>query len=156
MLFFVVAVSASLLFSQSKKEVKDNKIKSTTETIKATDGIKETAYKDSYIAFDKNGNITEQTEYNPDGSVKNKFTMKYDNFKNKTEEIEYEGSVLKQKRQFSYNANGDKTVELTLDSSGKLLKKETYTYNKQGLRVEKKVYNSANALVETHVYSYQQ
>ena len=154
----VIAVFLSSVigvFSQSKKEVKDNNIKSTTENITATEGGKEINYKDSYIAYDKNGNITEQTEYNKDGSVKNKLTMKYDSFKNKTEELEYEGNNLKQKRQFSYNSNGDKTVELTLDVAGKLLKKEMYTYNNKGLRTEKKVYNSTNALVETHVYTYQ-
>lgn len=151
-----VLFGASFGFSQSKKEVKENKIKSTTENVTAVENGKETAYKESYIAFDKNGNITEQTEYNKDGTVKSKLTMKYDNFKNKTEELEYEGNILKQKRQFSYNNNGDKTVELTLDGSGKLLKKETYTYNKQGLRTEKKIYNSSNTLIETHTYSYQQ
>lgn len=53
----------SQLFSQSQKEVKENKIKSTAENVTAIENGKETTYKDSYIVYDKNGNITEQTEY---------------------------------------------------------------------------------------------
>lgn len=153
---FVSAFCFNDSFSQSKKEVKDNKIKSTTEDVTATENGKEITYKDSYITYDKNGNITEQTEYNKDGTIKNKLSMKYDNFKNKIEEIEYEGNTIKQKRQFSYNTNGDKTVEVTFDAAGKLLKKEIYFYNNKGLRTEKKTYGSSNTLVETHKYTYQQ
>lgn len=160
MKFFFSIILSTLVFcsvnAQSKKEVKDNKIKTVTEQVSATEGGKEVQYKDSYTTFDKNGNVTEQTEYNRDGSVKKKLVIKYDSFKNKVEELEYEGAALKQKRLFTYNSNGDKTIEATFDGTGKLIKKETYEYNAKGLRTVKKVYNSANVLTETHTYTYGQ
>lgn len=144
------------LSSQSKKEVKENKIKSTLENVTIIENGKEITYKDTYTEFDKNGNIVAQTEYNKDGSVKKKITSKYDSFKNKTEELEYEGNHLVRKRLFSYNGNGEKTLEVTYDGSGKLLKKEVFIYNNKGLRAEKKIYDAANNLIETHKYIYQQ
>lgn len=145
-----------VLFAQSKKEVKENKIKSTLESVTIIENGKETTYKDTYTEFDKNGNIIAQTEYNRDGTIKRKVTSKYDSFKNKTEELEYEGNHLVRKRLFSYNGNGEKTLQVTYDGSGKLLKKEVFIYNNKGLRSEKKIYDATNNLIETHKYIYQQ
>ena len=140
-------------FSQSKKEIKEYQIKSTTEIV-SEKGVT-APHKDSYTAFDKNGNITEFTEFNKDGTVKTKQTVKYNSFKNKTEEVDYEGNSIVRKRTYSYNADGEKEVELTYDGKGKIIKKEIFKYNNKGLRSEKKVYDASNTLLETHLYTYQ-
>jgi len=148
----------SASFSQKKKDIKKDKIKSTTETITKIENGKEVTYKDSYTSFDKNGNIIEEINYNKDGTVKKRHTSRFDDGKNKTEEIEYEGvdgKAIQKKHQYSYNSKGDKILEITYDGAGKLIKKEVYTYNSLGLRDEKKVYDAKNVLIESHKYSYE-
>ena len=80
---------------------------------------------------------------------------KYNSEKNKTEEMEYEGSNLGKKHQYSYNSNGDKSLEVIYDAAGKLIKKEVYLYNSKGLKLEKKIYDGNNILIETHKFTYQ-
>ena len=146
-------------FAQSKKDVKENDIKSSTENTTVVENGKETFYKDTYTAFDKSGNMIEEIIYNPDGTVKKRHTMKYDKLsgKNKMEEVEYEGKdglIISKKHTWTYNLDNDKTQELTYDGSGKLIRKEIYTYSNKGLKVEKKIYDGNNVLLETHKFSY--
>lgn len=154
-------------FSQSKKEIKKNKILSVTEwTIKMEDG-KEITYKESYTAYDKNGNVTENTEYNKDGSIKKKETAVYDNLKGKiVQETKYEDktkiSVNKDDKQkdffkktvYKYNANNDKTEEQEFDSTNKLTKKKQYSYNSKGERILETTYDGENKLLKKTVYTY--
>ena len=154
-LFFSFIVFSSALFSQGKKDIKTYKIKATSENVTATEGGKDISFRDSYTAFDKNGNTLEDIQYNKDGTVKKKITTKYDSNKNKTEEVEYDGTGVIKKHLYSYNSKGDKTLEVTYDGSGKLIKKEVYLYNNKGLKVEKKIYDANNTLLETHKFTYE-
>jgi hypothetical protein len=158
-------------WGQKKKEVKKNKIKSTTDWEIVYENGKANTYKSAYEEFDKNGNSTMKIEYGPDGAVLTKVTAKYDGFQNrieetefdvskkknirktskynafkdKTEESEYNSSgVLLKKTVFTYNTDGDKTSEIIMDSSGTVLKKTTYTYNPKKLRSGKQTINSSN------------
>src|ERR1043166_4842996 len=92
-----ILVSTCILLSagtyclgQSKKEIKANKIKSTTEYTTETISGKEVSYKSTYSVFDKDGNTIEKTEFGPDGSVKKKSTAKFDSKGNKIEETNFE------------------------------------------------------------------
>ena len=53
-----------------------------------------------------------------------------------------------------YNTNGDKIVEQTTDSKGKVTKKSIYTYDKNGLKIEKKTTDSNGIVVSVKKYSY--
>ena len=80
LLLLFVSYSA---FSQSEKEIAADKIK--TETVMISDdksGI-ETYRKESYTAYDQNGNTVEEIQYNDDGSVKEhiKYTYNSSNLK---------------------------------------------------------------------------
>lgn len=55
---------------------------------------------------------------------------------------------------FTYNRNGDKSAEVTMDASGKVLKKSIYTYDTKGLKSERKTFNGENVLESTKKYEY--
>jgi len=165
-LILVISVSG-----QAKKEVKKNKIKSTTDWEIVYENGQSKTYKSSYEEFDKNGHTTMKVEYAPDGTILTKMTVKYDAYQNKTEETEFDFSknknirktykynafkdrteeleynssgVLFRKTLFTYNPDGNKTSEIMMDPSGTVLKKTTYTYNPKKLKSGKQTMNKSN------------
>ena len=153
-LLFAVFFFNSSLHAQGKKNIKTNKIKSSTEFHVLVAHEKDSTYKDTYTVFDTNGNTVEEIKFNPNGSIRKKRTYKFDGSKNKLEELEYEGTTLVKKQQYAYNANGNKILEVTYDGTNKLIKKEVFIYNRLGLKVEHKIYNGNNVLVEIHKFTY--
>jgi len=150
------------LSAQSKKQIKELKIKNCTENTTLYEGGKESAtYKSGFRAFDKDGNTIEDTEYNQDGSVKRKETAKYSG-KDKIEEIIDERGDKEpdspgrnyRKTTYKYNADGDKTEEVEYDASGAVIKKTTYTYNKNKDKQFEVVYDGAGRQTKKTVYGY--
>jgi hypothetical protein len=164
----IMVISAS---GQSKKERKQNKIKSTTDWDIVYENGKSVQYKTAYEEFDKNGQPTMKIEYAQDGAVLTKVTAKYDGYGNKTEETELDvakkknfrktykynafkdkseeseynsSGVLLKKTAFFYNKDGSKASEIIMDASGNVLKKTTYTYNTKKLRSGKQTINNSN------------
>jgi len=143
------------LSGQSKKELKENKIKSATEwNIKYENG-KAVTYKAVYEEFDKYGHSTLKIEYDPGGVVLTKMTSKYDSYKNKVVETEYDALKKKDvKRVSRYNAFNDKTEESEYNSSGVLQKKTTFTYNAAGDKSSEIIYDGSGALLKKTTYTY--
>lgn len=162
LLFICISFAPVFIFAQSKKEVKNLKIKSCTETTTEYANGKELTFKNSYEEFDKNGNTTVLIEYNTDGSVKRKNTAKYDNNKNKIEETEFEKKTNKSltetkntKVAYKYNANNDKTEEINYDpATGAIVKKIVFSYNASGKKTIEAVFDSENKLIKKSVYTY--
>lgn len=171
-MYRLLIVSAFTLFSfalgaQSRKQIKELKIKSMTETtVIYKDGKESASYKSEYKTFDKEGNTLVAIEYNQDGTVRRKETSKYTG-KDKTEEITENGpdkdkeadndndGPKKYKRvTWKYNEKGDKTEELEYDAAGNLVKKTTYSYNKNGDRTFEVVYDGAGKMLKKTVYGY--
>lgn len=159
--FLLIAASLSVS-AQSKKQIKEMKIKNCTEMTTLYEGGKETStYKSGFRTFDKEGNTTEDTEYNQDGSVKRKETAKYSG-KNKTEEVvDQRGDKdpdnapkTYRKTTFKYDADGDKTEEVEYDAAGAVVKKTTYAYNKNKDKQFEVVYDGAGKLIKKTVYGY--
>ena len=156
---FTMLITTNLCIAQGKKDIKKNKIKSITELITVTDNNKTNSYKEQYTAFNKNGEIIEEIEFNKDGSIKKKATVKYDSNDNKTEETFFIPADLKQKKNckiiYKYNANNDKMEENEFDSNtGKLIRKQVCSYNGKGERVTEETYDANNKLVKKNIYSY--
>ncbi len=157
-LFCLLVISLS---AQSKKQIKELKIKNCTENTVVYDGGKETAtYKSGFRTFDKEGNTTEDTEYNQDGSVKRREINKYSG-KNKTEEIvenhstgDDDGPKVYKRTTFKYDADGDKTEEVEYNSKGAIEKKTTFAYNKNKDKQFEMVYDGSGKLVKKTVYGY--
>lgn len=148
----IMVISAS---GQSKKDRKQNKIKSITDWDIVYENGKPVQYKASYEEFDKNGLTTMKIEYAQDGSVLTKVTAKYDGFQNKTEETELD--VVKKKntrKTYKYNAFKDKTEELEYNSSGVLLKKTAFSYNKDGSKASEIFMDGSGTVLKKTTYTY--
>lgn len=152
-------------FAQSKKEIKTNKIKSTTEFTTEIISGKEVTYKSSYSVFDKEGNTVEKQDFMPDGTLKKKSTAKYDGKGNKIEETNFVAKDDKSQddpkpdskntRTVSkFNSAGDKTEEIVSDAiSGKQLKKTQTSYT-GGNKMLEVVFDTDNKLTKKSVYTY--
>ena len=157
LIFCLTLVSLS---AQSKKQIKEMKIKSCTETTVMYNAGKESAtYKSGFRTFDKDGNTTEDTEFNQDGSVRKKEINKYSG-KNKTEEIVENHSTGEddpktyKRTTYKYNSDGDKTEEVEYDAKGAVVKKTTYVYNKNKDKQFETVYDGAGKLIKKTAYGY--
>lgn len=155
LVFVMCAVFISALQAQSRKEIRENKIISETSFVTSNENGKEVTYKDSFTVFDKNGNISEQTEYNKEGGIKRKETNKYNANKDKIEEVVYDGKdQTTRKTMFLYNSNFQKTGEIEYDNSGNVIRQSMILYNAKGLKSEKKVFDANKKLIATKKYTY--
>ncbi|MEI6574903.1 MAG: hypothetical protein WCO63_01870 [Bacteroidota bacterium] len=152
---FLAMLLSYPLFAQSKKDIRNAKIASETTTVTQTDNGKDITYKETYTIYDKNGNVTEQTEYNKEGAVKRKESNKYNADNDKTEEVVFDAKEkTTRKTSFTYNVDGSKTGEIEYDEKGIILKQSTYTYNNKGLKTEKKTFDGKKKLLSTKKYNY--
>jgi hypothetical protein len=159
-------LAGTCCFAQSKKEIKANKIKNTTEYTTETISGKEVTYKSTYSVFDiKSGETLEKTEFGPDGSVKKKSTAKFDGKGNKIEETDYEvkedkkpddnSNLAKNTKTLSkFNSSNDKIEELVYDANGKLLKKTKTDYNANGDKILEVRFDGDSKLLKKEVYTY--
>lgn len=165
-LFFLIifSVFALPLLAQSKKKLKELKVKSKTEnTTLYIDGKANIPFKSGYSTFDGSGNTTTEIEYNQNGTIKKKQTIKYAG-KEKIEEIieqpntdpiEVASNDKKYKKTtWKYNAAGDKTEEVIVDMAGAIIKKTTFTYNSKGNKTEEIEYNAGTTLIQKSKYFY--
>jgi hypothetical protein len=155
-------------FDQSKKEVKKNKIKSITEFITVKESGKDVTYKSYYIAFNKNGEIVEETEYNSNGSLKKKETTKYDANNNKIETTYYcqkktnqkapnpePTEIVNSKTVYKYNVHNDKIEESDIDpNNGKLIKMHSFIYNSKGEKEAEETYDTEKKLLKKVTFVY--
>jgi hypothetical protein len=167
---------------QSTKDIKKNKVKSLTIWQTPKDDGQEAPVKESFEAFDKNGNTIQKIEYKPDGSIDKKETARYDKNQNKVEEFTYDGSnqvtshktylydrfqnkieeneflpsgELGKKTNATFNAGGDKLSETVTDAKGNILKIVEYRYNTHNLKVQKITSNKAKQVESVRKWGYE-
>ena len=160
-LLFVVAFCISIFsFSQSKKDVKNYKIKSLTEWITVTENGKEIKYKDAFTSWDKNGNVTEKTEFNRDGTIKKKETAAFDSNGNKIAETLFDPKTPGEKADrnerftYKYDINDNKIEEVEYDPNIKVLSKKVNSYNAYGQKTVEMTYDGSGKLIKKSVYAY--
>lgn len=147
----ILISSYSVLFSQSKKDIKKNKITSVAVT-ESHDGKSIT---DSKTIYDASGEIIEKTEYTKEGLLKKTIKYKLNNLGDVVSEEEYdERNILKEKTEIKYNALGDKKEELVYDASNKLIKKNLYVYDAKGLKIERKTVDISGRTIADKKYTY--
>jgi hypothetical protein len=159
----IFLLACLVLPAQSKKQVRELKIKGATETTTLyRDGKAGATYKSQAKTFDKEGNTLTDIEYNPDGSVKRMETNKYSG-KEKIEEVTEEhpskgdddgGNNKYKKVAVKYNSKGDKTEETEYNAAGNVVKRTTYAYNSSGDRQFEMVYDTYGKLVKKITYGY--
>jgi hypothetical protein len=154
-MFSLCLLLVASVTGQSKKERKKNKIKSTTEWETTNVNGSETTFKSAYEEFDRDGHSILSIEYGSDGAVLTKLSAKYDNFKNKTEETEFDAGKKKNiRRTFKYNAFRDKTEEIEYSGSGSIMKKTTYTYSSDGNKSAEIVTDASGNVLKKMTYTY--
>lgn len=153
--FLIFMLTISSLSAQSKKDIRNNKVGSETTFVTVIENGKEITFKDSYTVYDKNGNVSEQTEFNRDGSIKNKETNKYDVNKNKIESTEYnDKDKTNIKTTFVYDKNDQKILETEYDTKGKIIRQSAYIYNNKGFKTEKRTVDGNKKLILIKKYNY--
>jgi hypothetical protein len=129
LLITCILTIAVCAFSQSKSEVKDHGIKSTTVYDYDYSTGKEVKKIESITKFNEEGLVTEFSDYDKAGKLKEKIT-------------------------YFYNANNDVVEEKYYDSNNKLSKSYKFTY-KGNLKLTKEKYSSSGKLESKKVYSYE-
>ncbi|HEX3009662.1 MAG TPA: hypothetical protein VHO90_18805 [Bacteroidales bacterium] len=124
-LLIIYSLSAS---AQKKNPPRDNNVRSVTE-YKQDIQNNEPKVKESYVLYDKNGNVLEEIEYDSDGKAK--YHMKY-----------------------QFDVNNNKIKEIELNSSGKIVRTTEYKYS-GNLRTEKNTYDGAGKLKTKRTYQYE-
>ncbi|OFX71741.1 MAG: hypothetical protein A2X12_08985 [Bacteroidetes bacterium GWE2_29_8] len=142
-------------FSQGKKTVKKNQIKSITVISSTTGGEKNKVIKESYEEFDENGNSSLKIDFDKNGNIKTKEANIYNAKGDIIETIKYNGNdVVKKRIKYAYNSLGNKISETITTDEGTILKKNIYTYNAKGLKDEKRIFNP-NEIETIKKYSYE-
>jgi hypothetical protein len=161
-LFYCSSAFAQL----KKKEIKENKIKSVTETVTVYENGKEITRKDSYTLYNKDADILQNEEYRKDGTLRHREINVYDKKGNKIEETVFDAAPRKDesenspktdknvKRTFKYNANGNKTEELEYDGNGQLLQKKLFSYDNHGNKILEVIYDANGKLNKKIIYIY--
>lgn len=162
---YLLCIFSCSSFAQGKKDVKKHKIRSITEIVSTTENGKDVTYKAYYIAFNKDGEVVEETEYYSNGTIKKKETFKFDVNDNKIEETFYQKknpkadsdspALINLKTVYKYNAHNDKTEEDEIDAStGKIIKMHLFQYNSKGERNIEETYDGDKKLLKKAVFTY--
>ncbi len=172
----------SPLAAQSRKTIRDLKIRSVE--MHQTDfknGLVESE-KSSFSTYDKKGNPLLEIEYNPDSSYRRmeefvydrkgnpvqisrynehgKLTaitrIEYDNFGNKSAEVVSDSTQhVLEKTTFHYTSFGLKSLEITTDALARQKRKTEYRYDAHGALIERSIYNESGELISVRRYTYQ-
>jgi len=164
-LFLSTVLLSSVLSAQSKKDVKTYKIKSVTENVTSYEGGKETTWKSEYRTFDKNGNTTEHSQFNPDGTVKQKELKKFNAKGEVIEEIVVEGKNAGKSADeedagkykhalYKYNSDGDETEDLRYDEKGNVIKMTVTVYNAKGDKISETTNDASGKTIRKITYAY--
>jgi hypothetical protein len=129
----LIVITLSILitfpvFSQKKKSIQANKIKSTTEYNEDYEKNNGRSVKDAYTKFDESGNVVEEIEYDEYGKEKKHVAYEYDDSDNKTKETYFTPKGTKEKViEYKYE-EGLKTEKIVYLPNGKVKSKKKYVY----------------------------
>lgn len=165
-ILFLLCINISSFAQLKKKEVKEHKIKSLTETVTVSDNGKEISRKVSYTLYDKNANILQNEEYRKDGTLRYKEVNVYDKSGNKIEESIFDAASRKNdsdsttkadkkvKLISKYTAQGNKIEETEYDANGKLFQKRLFSYDNHGKKILEAIYDMNGKLSKKILYAY--
>ncbi|MGX7689077.1 hypothetical protein ACWA1C_18075 [Flectobacillus roseus] len=151
----LLLATSYLSYGQSKKEVKKNKIKTVTELITDYVGGKEVTRNDSYKKFNKQGEVTEEIEYDKTGKLKRKVLSRYNEFDDKVEETVVDVNNHQVEREvYKYDSFKEKSEVLHYNERNELDSRSVYIINGNGLKTEKKTYDAKGKLIQIKKYLY--
>jgi|GEM_PF-1484462 len=152
-LALVLLFSSPLLWSQSKKDLKEAGITGRQEETKKAGG---TSFMESSEKYDPNGNTTEKIEYDDKGDILLHEKYEYNEKGKMVKEIHVDPISKKERKtiEYLYNGNDRLTGEIHRDRKGEIVKMVEYNYD-GNLKKEKKVTDAKGRLLETKTYTYQ-
>ena len=172
----------SPLAAQSRKTIRDLKIRSAVMHQTDYKNGRAESEKRTFSTYDKKGNPLLEIEYNPDSSYRRmeKFvydrkgnpvqissfdeqgklatttSIEYDTFGNKTAEVVSDSSQhVLEKTTIHYTSFGLKSSEITTDAHNQQKRKTEYRYDARGALTERSIYNGAGELISVRRYTYQ-
>lgn len=105
--------------------------------------------------FAPDGKRIAKYQLNPDGSVKNKTILKYNEVDKLEEVLKYNDKAeLFNSGTYDYYENGDVKTYTSKDYSGKILHIVSYTYNDRHKLMSEEKKSSAGMLFESRIYTY--
>jgi len=114
--------------AQSKGQIKEHNIKSTTVTEFNYESGRESKKKESFEKFNAKGQVVESIDYDKAGKQKERIEFDYNEFNDCVEERIYnEGDKLEKVYKYTYKGELKQTKE-KYDAKGKLLWKKVYSY----------------------------
>lgn len=145
-----------ILFSQSKKDLKDAGVISRTEKTSKVEKKSTITFVESTEKYDESGNKVEVIEYKSDGDVKVHDQFEYNEKGKLVKEIHLDPLTKKAKETIAYSYGEDDKVvkEVYYNKKGEVSKTVDYTYSNK-LKTEKKITNAAGKVIETKTYTYE-
>jgi hypothetical protein len=166
---FILILFTFAAFGQKKGKDTDWKNDNLFGQIKTVQTIEYTAFVENNIIqkgdtintliekYNEAGYLSEQAEYNPDGSLMQKEIFDYDRKNNRiTDRLYAENNQMEQRIDITYNAMRLPAKELVKDVHGKKIQKTTYLYNEKGELTRLTVYDDRGKMTERSYYSYDQ
>jgi hypothetical protein len=149
-------ILTNVLFSQSKKDLKDGGIIARTEKTSKLEKKVLVTFVESEEKYDENGNKIELIEYKSNGDIKTFDQFSYNEKGRLSKETHLDPLTKKAKETVEYFYNDDDKVvkETYYNKKGELHKTVDYTYENK-LKIEKKITNSSGKTIETKSYTYQ-
>lgn len=107
------------------------------------------------IKYGSNGEISQRSRYNADGSLYSRYMYTYDSNKRLIRETVYssDGSLL-YKTNYTYGSNGKLSTEICYDSDGSMSLKRTYVYDAYKNLTRFTTYESNGSKTYEETYSY--
>jgi YD repeat-containing protein len=109
----------------------------------------------SSLHYDREGNLTRDVQYTPDGSIRSQRVYAYDANGNKIVETWYKGEKIPIARYaYTYDANNRLLTEQEFAANGSLMFESSYRYDEKGNLAEKFVYSNAKKLLSKQESKY--
>lgn len=146
-------LAQTTLYGQGRKKAEKNNLKSETVWSQNDKGIK---VKESFTRFDKEGNVTEEIEYDETGTkiIKhNTYTYNSDNDVLEEKQLNPSGKLVKTIK-YKYNEDEKVIQEDHITAAGKIEKVIKYKYNNK-LKTEKAIYDAAGKVRKRKMYAYE-
>lgn len=106
--------------------------------------------------YNNNGNLIELIEYNSDGKLNVKETIKYDEKMNKKSHLvsrpDFGGGGTQYVYSYKYDNRGNKIECEEQWNEGRSSERDTYQYDKNGRLIEEKQFNSSGVLENSYLY----
>lgn len=152
-ILFMIAMPL-ISYSQAKKEIKQQSIKAKI-IMKSVKDNPEKMYRAEEIIYNQNGDESEISTFEENGTLKQKEIFMYNQEGKLMEEkrINSKGQQSK-KRTYNYNEKGEKTGYTEFDTNGKIKETRVIDYDNKSTKIKRTDRDAKGALIYQEKYEY--